>query len=65
MTISKKLLTYFNRKASQSSDKNHNRYRNDICNHWDLDYLSIEELEKRLEDSEITTTIPRQKKDID
>jgi hypothetical protein len=47
MTISKKLLKYFNRKASKSSDKNHTRYRNDICNHWDLDYLSMEELEER------------------
>ena len=64
MTISKKLLKYFNRKASQSSDKNHTRYRNDICNHWDLDYLSKEELERILEerDGNIDTTIPRKKK---
>ena len=63
MGISKKLLKYFNRKASKSSDKNHTRYRNDICNHWDLDYLSMEELEERLKDSDIETTIPRKKKD--
>jgi hypothetical protein len=65
MAISKKLLNYFNRKASKSSDKNHTRYRNDICNHWDLDYLSKEELERILEDKDdsIDTTIPRKKKD--
>ena len=63
MGISKKLLKYFNRKASKSSDKNHTRYRNDICNHWDLDYLSMEELEERLKDSDIETTITRKKKD--
>lgn len=64
MTISKKLLKYFNRKASKSSDKNHMRYRNDICNHWDLDYLSKEELERILEekDGNLDTTIPRKKK---
>ena len=65
MAISKKLLKYFNRKASKSSDKNHTRYRNDICNHWDLDYLSMEELEERLKDSDIETTIPRKKKEED
>jgi hypothetical protein len=63
MAISKKLLKYFNRKASKSSDKNHTRYRNDICNHWDLDYLSMEELEECLKDSDIKTTIPRKKKE--
>ena len=65
MAISKKLLKYFNRKASKSSDKNHTRYRNDICNHWDLDYLSKEDLEKILEDKDgkIDTTIPRKKKE--
>ena len=65
MAISEKLLKYFNRKASNSSDKNHTRYRNDICNHWDLDYLSKEELERILEDKDgsIDTTIPRVKKD--
>jgi len=65
MAISKKLLKYFNRKASKSSDKNHTRYRNDICNHWDLDYLSMEELEERLKESDIETTIPRKKKEED
>jgi len=65
MAISKKLLKYFNRKASKSSDKNHTRYRNDICNHWDLDYLSMEELEERLKDGDIETTIPRKKKEED
>ena len=65
MAISEKLLKYFNRKASKSSDKNHTRYRNDICNHWDLDYLSKEELERILEekDGNLDTTIPRKKKD--
>ena len=65
MAISKKLLNYFNRMNSKSSDKEHNRYRNDICNHWDLDYLSKEELERILEDKDgvIDTTIPRKKKD--
>ena len=65
MAISKKLLKYFNRKTSKSSDKNHTRYRNDICNHWDLDYLSMEELEERLKESDIKTTIPRKKKEDD
>ncbi|MFQ3228203.1 MAG: hypothetical protein ACI8RW_001596, partial [Porticoccaceae bacterium] len=50
MTISTRLLNYFNRKKSESTDKNHTRFRNDICNHWDLDYLSLEELEERLAD---------------
>ena len=65
MTISKKLLKYFNREASKSSEKNHTRYRNDICNHWDLDYLSKEELERILEekDENLDTTIPRKKKE--
>ena len=53
MAISKKLLKYFNRKASKSSEKNHTRYRNDICNHWDLDYLSMEELDERLKYGDI------------
>jgi hypothetical protein len=63
MAISEKLLKYFNRKASKSSDKNHTRYRNDICNRWDLDYLSMEQLEQRLKDSNIETTIPRRKRE--
>jgi hypothetical protein len=63
MTISKRLLKYFNRKKSDSTDKNHTRYRNDICNHWDLDYMSLEEIDRLLEDYDIKTTIPRKKKD--
>ena len=46
MAISDRLLKYFNRKKSDSTDKNHTRYRNDICNHWDLDYMSMEEIDK-------------------
>lgn len=64
MTISTRLLNYFNRKKSESTDKNHTRFRNDICNHWDLDYLSLEELEERLADPSIKTTITRKKKDF-
>ena len=64
MTISARLLKYFNRKESDSTDKNHTRFRNDICNHWDLDYLSLEELEKRLVDPNVETAIVRKKKDI-
>ena len=63
MTLSKKILNYFNRKETKSTDKNHSRYRNDICNHWDLDYLSIEEIEDKLADSELVTTIPKKKKE--
>lgn len=65
MAISKILLKYFNRNDSKSTDKNHTRYRNDICNHWDLDYLSAEEIEKILfkEKGKLNTTIPRKKKD--
>ena len=64
MTISTRLLNYFNRKKSESTDKNHTRFRNDICNHWDLDYLSLEELEERLADPTAETTITRKKKDL-
>ena len=63
MSITKKILNYFNRKETKSTDKNHSRYRNDICNHWDLDYLSIEEIEDKLADSELVTTIPKKKKE--
>ena len=63
MTISNRLLKYFNRKKSDSTDKNHTRYRNDICNHWDLDYMSIEEIDRMLEEGDVKTTIPRKKKD--
>ena len=61
--VSKKLLDYFNRKKSKSSDKNHTRYRNDICNHWDLDYVSVEQLEELLRQDNVETTIKRTKKD--
>ena len=63
MSLSKKILNYFNRKETKSTDKNHSRYRNDICNHWDLDYLSIEEIEDKLAESELVTTIPKKKKE--
>jgi len=63
MSLSKKILNYFNRKETKSTDKNHSRYRNDICNHWDLDYLSIEDIEDKLADSELVTTIPKKKKE--
>jgi hypothetical protein len=63
MTISKRLLKYFNRKKSESTDKNHTRYRNDICNHWDLDYMSIEEIDRLLEEGDVETTITRKKKE--
>jgi hypothetical protein len=64
MTISNRLLKYFNRKKSDSTDKNHTRYRNDICNHWDLDYMSLEEIDKRLQAGGLETTVVRTKKDI-
>ena len=63
MTISKRLLKYFNRKKSDSTDKNHTRYRNDICNHWDLDYMSIEEIDRLLEEGNVETTPTRKKKE--
>ncbi len=63
MAISRRLLDYFNRKKSASTDKNHTRYRNDICNHWDLDYLSLDELEQRLGAGEVETTLSRKKPD--
>jgi hypothetical protein len=63
MSISDRLLKYFNRKKSDSTDKNHTRYRNDICNHWDLDYLSLEEIDERLEAGNVETTVVRKKKE--
>jgi len=63
MAISDRLLKYFNRKKSDSTDKNHTRYRNDICNHWDLDYLSLDEIDKRLEAGNVETTVVRKKKE--
>ena len=64
MGISKRLLDYFNREKSSSTDKNHTRYRNAICNHWDLDYMSIDEIDRRLQDSDVTTTKERIKQDL-
>jgi len=63
MAITDRLLRYFNRKKSESTNKNHTRFRNDICNHWDLDYMSLEEIDKRLQDDTLETTIVRKKKD--
>ena len=63
MAITDRLLRYFNRKKSESTDKNHTRFRNDICNHWDLDYMSLEEIDERLQDDTLETTIVRKKKD--
>ena len=63
MDITDRLLKYFNRKKSDSTDKNHTRYRNDICNHWDLDYMSLEEIDRRLQGGYLETTIARKKKD--
>mgnify|MGYP001265100728 FL=1 len=62
MSLSDMLLDYFNRKKSKSTDKNHTRFRNDICNHWDLDYLSLDELEEQIK-KDVDTTIVRKKKD--
>ena len=63
MSISRKILEYFNRKETKSTEKNRVRYRNDICNHWDLDYLSMDEIEKKLETDDPITTIPKKKKE--
>ena len=63
MGLSERLLKYFNKKASDSTDKNHTRFRNDICNHWDLDYLSLDELEAQLQDTNVETTLARKSKD--
>jgi hypothetical protein len=65
MKISNRLIDYFNRKKSKSSDKNHTRYRNDICNHWDLDYVSVDQLEELLKQDNVETTLTRKKRDID
>ncbi len=51
------IIDYFDRKKSTSTNKNHDRFRNDIVNHWDLDYLSFEQLEEILNSGEeIKTT---------
>ena len=54
--ISKRLRAYFNKRKSTSTRLNHTRFRNDLCNHWDLDYLSLEELEDALLAEDIMTT---------
>lgn len=64
MAISERLRKYFNRKKSDSTDKDHTRYRNDICNHWDLDYVSLEEIYKILEDGAVETTVVRKKRTL-
>ena len=63
MKISQRLLSYFDRHKTKSTKKSRTRFRNDICNHWDLDYLSIEEIDKRLEEGSVETTIVRKKKE--
>ena len=62
MSLSKKILKYLNRKESKSTDKDRSRYRNDICNHWDLDYMSLDEIDEILLESDPVTTIPKKKK---
>ena len=63
MGLSERLLKFFYKKASDSTDKNHTRFRNDICNHWDLDYLSLDELEAQLQHTNVETTLVRKSKD--
>ena len=58
-----RLKDYLNSRNSKSTDKNHTRFRNDICNHWDLDYLSYEELERTLEKEDVVTTKVRKNKE--
>jgi len=62
MSLSRKILKYLNRKESKSTDKDRSRYRNDICNHWDLDYMSIDEIDEILSENDPVTTIPKKKK---
>lgn len=62
MSLSRKILKYLNRKESKSTDKDRSRYRNDICNHWDLDYMSIDEIDEILSENDPITTIPKKKK---
>jgi hypothetical protein len=63
MKISQRLLSYFDRHKTKSTKKSRTRFRTDICNHWDLDYLSTAELEERLLDDTVETTIPLKKLD--
>ncbi len=65
MKISQILLNYFDRFKSKSTKKSRTRFRNDICNHWDLDYISAEELEARLQEKNVETTVPRKKQDLE
>ena len=62
MSLSRKILKYLNRKESKSTDKDRSRYRNHICNHWDLDYMSIDEIDEILSENDPITTIPKKKK---
>ena len=55
-SMNKRLRDYLNKKKSMSTRLNHTRFRNDLCNHWDLDYLSLEELEDTLLAKNIVTT---------
>jgi uncharacterized small protein (DUF1192 family) len=64
MKITQRLLSYFDRKQSKSTKKSRTRFRNDICNHWDLDYMSVAELEERLLEDKVETTIPLKKQDL-
>ena len=64
MGISQKLLNYFNRKNSKSTQKNRTRFRNDICNHWDLDYMTTQQLEEQLSQDVVETTITHKKQDL-
>ena len=65
MKITQRLLSYFDRKQSKSTKKSRTRFRNDICNHWDLDYLSVAELEERLLEDKVETTVTHKKQDME
>ena len=65
MKISQRLLNYFDHRKSESTKKSRTRFRNDICNHWDLDYLSAAELEERMLEDNIETTVPLKKQDVE
>lgn len=65
MKISHRLLSYFDHRKSKSTKKSRTRFRNDICNHWDLDYLSAAELEERMLEDNIETTVPLKKQDLE
>tara|TARA_B100000768_G_C11103001_1_gene299929 strand:- start:263 stop:460 length:198 start_codon:yes stop_codon:yes gene_type:complete len=65
MKITQRLLSYFDRKQSKSTKKSRTRFRNDICNHWDLDYMSVAELEERLLEDKVETTVTHKKQDME